>query len=102
MVGGGRMTKILILSDIHANFHALSAVMGDAVTYDLMLCAGDMVGYYDQPNEVCDYLRSFPNAYIKILQKYIYAYPSWTPSPFLRLPSHQEGFLYSFLSVHHK
>lgn len=58
------MTNILILSDIHANFHALSAVMEDVGSYDLMLCAGDMVGYYDQPNEVCDYLKTLSNTHV--------------------------------------
>lgn len=58
------MTRVLILADIHANFHALSALMQEAGAYDLMLCAGDIVGYYDQPNKVCAYLKSLPNAHI--------------------------------------
>jgi len=43
--------RYLILSDIHANRHALSAVLADASArgYDAALCLGDVVGYGADP-----------------------------------------------------
>jgi putative phosphoesterase len=46
-----------ILSDIHANLTALGAVLADMPKVDRLLFLGDAVGYYAQPNEVCDRLR---------------------------------------------
>lgn len=45
--------KILILSDIHSNLEALTAVLADAETkgYDSVVCLGDFVGYGADPNE---------------------------------------------------
>jgi len=48
---------VAIISDIHANLPALEAVIEDAGAPDLWICAGDVVGYYSEPNEVCDRLR---------------------------------------------
>jgi predicted phosphodiesterase len=43
----------LILSDIHANWHALEAVLVAAAgQYDEIVCCGDIVGYGPRPNEV--------------------------------------------------
>lgn len=48
--------RLVILSDIHSNIHALESVrselrrMGRA---DAIVCAGDMVGYCAFPNECC-------------------------------------------------
>lgn len=49
----------LLLSDIHANFIALEAVLGHArrKRWDKVIFLGDAVGYYPQPNEVVDVLR---------------------------------------------
>ena len=49
--------KILILSDVHANEHALRAVLGAAPQCDETLCLGDIVGYGARPNQCCDLLR---------------------------------------------
>ena len=49
--------KIAILSDIHGNRPALEAVVADMPAIDMMLCCGDMVGYYPDVNEVCVLLR---------------------------------------------
>ena len=46
-----------ILSDTHANQAALDAVLRDMPPVDLLLFCGDAVGYYAEPNEVCDTLR---------------------------------------------
>ena len=48
---------LYIISDIHANIFALEAVMNDIPKDAIILCAGDIVGYYSEPNEVCDLLR---------------------------------------------
>ncbi len=40
--------KILILSDVHANEHALRAVLDAAPEHDQTLCLGDIVGYGEQ------------------------------------------------------
>ncbi len=54
------MPRTAIISDIHANMHALSAVMGD-VQQQLcndVACLGDIVGYNAYPAECLDYIRS--------------------------------------------
>jgi predicted phosphodiesterase len=50
--------RYLILSDIHANWHALHAVLEDASgAYDHAVCCGDLVGYCADPNRVVDWVR---------------------------------------------
>ena len=48
--------RYLILSDIHANLHALDAVLADAaaIGYDDVLVLGDLVGYGADPAAVID------------------------------------------------
>ncbi len=48
-----------LISDIHGNFEALKAVFMqlDAMKVDQVYCLGDVVGYYSQVNECCEYLR---------------------------------------------
>jgi predicted phosphodiesterase len=51
--------RLGILSDIHANFEALSAVL-EAFRHesiDVFYCLGDTVGYGGSPNECCDLVR---------------------------------------------
>jgi predicted phosphodiesterase len=44
--------RVLILSDIHANFDALNSVLEDAKDkYDILISLGDVVGYGPCPNE---------------------------------------------------
>jgi diadenosine tetraphosphatase ApaH/serine/threonine PP2A family protein phosphatase len=51
--------RVAVISDVHANRHALDAVLavidGDGV--DAIWCLGDVVGYGPQPNECCDIVR---------------------------------------------
>lgn len=47
------------MSDVHSNVHALNAVLGDVDEQgaDVVLCAGDLVGYGAYPNECIELLR---------------------------------------------
>lgn len=49
--------RYLIISDVHANQTALSAVLDDAGSYDSIWCLGDLVGYGPDPNECVERLR---------------------------------------------
>jgi len=46
---------IAIISDIHSNLHALEAVLAEIKELDpqMIVCAGDLVGYGAFPNECC-------------------------------------------------
>ncbi len=52
--------KLGLISDIHGNYEALKAVLGelDRRGVDEILCLGDVVGYYPQINECCEELRA--------------------------------------------
>jgi predicted phosphodiesterase len=54
------MTKVLVVSDIHANITALEAVLADAGKVDQVWCLGDVVGYGPDPNECIDRLQTLP------------------------------------------
>ena len=50
--------RALILSDIHGNLEALTAVLSDAAGhYDIIWNLGDVVGYGGSPNAVVDLIR---------------------------------------------
>lgn len=53
------MTRYALLADIHSNFVALEAVLAqiDGEGVDAIICAGDIVGYNSQPNQVVDEFR---------------------------------------------
>ena len=51
--------RYLIVSDLHANWQALQAVVREAAGgYDQALCCGDLVGYGADPNPVVDWVRA--------------------------------------------
>ena len=51
--------RYLILSDIHANWEALRAVLANAGSlYDRVVCFGDLVGYGADPDAVVEWVRS--------------------------------------------
>jgi predicted phosphodiesterase len=51
--------RILIVSDIHANWHALEAVLADAKgQYEQIVCCGDLVGYNPHPARVIEWVRA--------------------------------------------
>ena len=52
--------RILVLSDIHANYTALMAVLEDAGDVDETWCLGDVVGYGPDPNACVEELRERP------------------------------------------
>jgi diadenosine tetraphosphatase ApaH/serine/threonine PP2A family protein phosphatase len=48
----------LIVTDLHANWEALQAVVRDAKGhYDRVICCGDLVGYGADPNPVAEWVR---------------------------------------------
>ena len=49
--------RVGIVSDIHSNLPALSAVLEDMGQVDQLWCLGDSLGYGRYPNEVVDILR---------------------------------------------
>jgi predicted phosphodiesterase len=50
--------RYLILSDIHANWEGLQAVLEHARgKYDQVLCCGDLIGYGADPNAVTEWVR---------------------------------------------
>lgn len=51
--------RIAILSDIHSNIEALTAVLDvvDQLSIDRMVCLGDVVGYGASPDPCCDLIR---------------------------------------------
>ncbi|MCE7861295.1 MAG: metallophosphoesterase, partial [Chloroflexi bacterium CFX2] len=53
--------RILVMSDIHANYNALEAVLKDAGQVDETWCLGDLVGYGPDPNAVVEEVREIKN-----------------------------------------
>ena len=51
--------QFLILSDLHANWQALQAVLADAEgEYEQIICCGDVVGYNPDPAEVLEWTKA--------------------------------------------
>lgn len=53
--------RILVISDIHANYTALEAVLKDAGEADETWCLGDLVGYGPDPNATVEEVRDIKN-----------------------------------------
>ena len=53
--------QILVISDVHANYDALEAVLKDAGAVDETWCLGDIVGYGPDPNLCVEAIRERPN-----------------------------------------
>ena len=49
--------RVLVISDVHANLPAMRAVLDEAGKADLVIHAGDVVGYNPFPNEAIELLR---------------------------------------------
>src|SRR5688572_24492010 len=58
--------RYLVLSDIHANFEALDAVMAETAgtPFHGVLVLGDLVGYGADPNAVVDHVRAIAGAVV--------------------------------------
>jgi predicted phosphodiesterase len=52
--------RVAVISDVHANYHALEAVLEqiDGERVDAVWCLGDTVGYGPLPNECCETVRA--------------------------------------------
>jgi putative phosphoesterase len=50
--------KIAVIADPHSNLTAFKAVLRSLPRVDAIVCAGDLVGYGAEPNEVVDLARS--------------------------------------------
>ena len=58
--------RFLIISDPHANWHALQTVLSDAEgQYDQIICCGDLVGYNAQPGRVLEWTRKYCAAVVR-------------------------------------
>lgn len=58
--------RYLVISDLHSNWEALQAVLGDARgQYDRIVCCGDLVGYGPDPNAVVDWARDNLHAVVR-------------------------------------
>ncbi len=53
--------RILVVSDIHANYTALEAVLKQAGQTDETWCLGDLIGYGPDPNMVVEEIRGLPH-----------------------------------------
>ena len=50
--------QFLVISDTHANWHALEAVLADSKgKFDRIVCCGDLVGYNAEPSRVLEWTR---------------------------------------------
>ncbi|MCC6132898.1 MAG: metallophosphoesterase family protein [Acidobacteria bacterium] len=60
--------RYLIISDLHSNDEALSAVLSRVKRkrFDKVICLGDFVGYAADPNKVLDKFRTLPKPSIAI------------------------------------
>ncbi|HTP02273.1 MAG TPA: metallophosphoesterase family protein [Anaerolineales bacterium] len=52
--------RVLVISDLHANYTALEAVLKDSGQFDEAWCLGDLVGYGPDPNLVVEEIRLLP------------------------------------------
>ncbi len=58
--------RYLIVSDLHANWEALQAVLADARgRYDRIACCGDLAGYGPDPNPVIEWVRAVAGPVIR-------------------------------------
>ena len=49
--------KIGIIADIHSNIYGLNSVLKKLANVDIILCTGDIIGYYTFVNEVFDLIK---------------------------------------------
>jgi len=54
--------ELYVISDLHSNLPALEAVLSEIPQGSFIICLGDFVGYYVEPNEVCEKIMNL-NSY---------------------------------------
>src|ERR1700761_9506649 len=60
------MLRFLLLSDIHANWYALQAVLADCVNeFAQIICCGDLVGYNPHPQQIIEWTRTHCSSVIR-------------------------------------
>jgi predicted phosphodiesterase len=57
--------KALIVSDIHANYPALKAVLDTAGSYDKLIFLGDVVDYGPHPKECVNFIKNNADYYVR-------------------------------------
>lgn len=57
--------RLCLIADIHSNLPALEAVLAEVAPESPILCMGDLIGYYLEPNEICERLRALSAICIK-------------------------------------
>ena len=57
--------RVGLVSDIHANLPALDAVLADMPPVEMLVCAGDVVGYNPWPAECVERIREEADAVVK-------------------------------------
>lgn len=57
--------KALILSDIHANYPALQAVLNNEPQYDILVFLGDVVDYGPHPKECLSFIKENADYYVR-------------------------------------
>jgi putative phosphoesterase len=57
--------RVLIISDIHANYPALQAVLKSAGTYDKLIFLGDVVDYGPHPKECLTFIKENADFYVR-------------------------------------
>ncbi len=57
--------KALIISDIHANFPALQAVLSNDGSYDKLIFLGDVVDYGPHPKECLTFIKENADYYVR-------------------------------------
>lgn len=57
--------RLGLIADIHGNLPALRAVLEAMGPVDSLLCAGDVVGYYPDANQVCEVIRALGMAVVR-------------------------------------
>ena len=54
---GVKLTRMLVLSDIHSNYTALKTVLDNVEPFEAVLFTGDIVGFGPHPNECVNVIR---------------------------------------------
>ena len=57
--------KIGLISDIHSNIYGLTATIKELKSCDVILCAGDITGYYTFVNEVFEVLENHEVIFVR-------------------------------------